>query len=144
MELGYYKAFMPVYIEKKIWSDVTIAGQRRTKQGKIGPLSQWTKDGWDEQKIFNQSCTLFSGTSPTLTISSTVAIDQNKRTGPGASVLWNWQNIKSTQEEYFVSRALPEMISWKAKEIRPSHSRCLVPPTAVKLTIFWGALEKQQ
>ena len=80
---------MTVYIEKvEIWSDVTIAGWRTTtEQGKIELLSQWTKDGLDEQKIFNQSCTLFSGTSPTLTISSTVAIDQNKRTGPGASVL---------------------------------------------------------
>ena len=61
--------------------------KRTTEKGKIELLSQWTKDGLDEQKIFNQSCTLFSGTSPTLTISSTVAIDQNKRTGPGASVL---------------------------------------------------------
>ena len=55
MELGYYKAFTPKYIEKKveIWSDVTIAGQtneQTTEQGKIELLSPWTMDGWDEQK----------------------------------------------------------------------------------------------
>ena len=35
-----------LYILKKveIWSDVTIAGQRPTEQGKIELLSQWTKD----------------------------------------------------------------------------------------------------
>ena len=33
VELGYYKAFMPVYIEKvEIWSDVTIAGRRTSKK----------------------------------------------------------------------------------------------------------------
>ena len=37
-------------VEVEIWSDVTIAGQRPTEQkGKIELLSQWTKDGWDEQ-----------------------------------------------------------------------------------------------
>ena len=58
MELAYYKAFMPVYIGKKveIWSDVTIAGRtdgrtdgqtdkQTNEQGKIELLSQWTKDG---------------------------------------------------------------------------------------------------
>ena len=49
MKLGYNKAFMPVYIEKKveIWSDVTIAGRtdgRTNKQGKIELLNQWTID----------------------------------------------------------------------------------------------------
>ena len=33
MVLGYYMAFMPVYIEKvDIWSDVTIAGRMDNKQ----------------------------------------------------------------------------------------------------------------
>ena len=33
-------------VEVEIWSDVTIAGQRKNKQkGKIELLSQWTKDG---------------------------------------------------------------------------------------------------
>jgi len=37
---------MSVYIEKvEIGSDVTIAGQRTTEQGKIELLSQWTMDG---------------------------------------------------------------------------------------------------
>ena len=37
----------------EIWSDVTMAGRtnkRTTKQGKIGLLSQWTMEGWDEKK----------------------------------------------------------------------------------------------
>ena len=32
-------------VEVEIWSDVTIAGRRTNKQGKIGLLSQWTMDG---------------------------------------------------------------------------------------------------
>ena len=41
-------------VEVEIWSDVTIAGQRPNKQkGKIELLSQWTMDGWDEQKIIS-------------------------------------------------------------------------------------------
>ena len=32
-------------VEVEIWTDVTIAGQRTTEQGKIELLSQWTKDG---------------------------------------------------------------------------------------------------
>ena len=35
----------------EIWSDVTMAGQTtNNEQGKIGLLSQWTMEGWDEQK----------------------------------------------------------------------------------------------
>ena len=36
--------------KRKIWSDVTIAGQRQqtNEQGKIELLSQWTMDGSDE------------------------------------------------------------------------------------------------
>ena len=36
-----------LYILKnvEIWSDVTIAGRQTNEQGKIGLLSQWTKDG---------------------------------------------------------------------------------------------------
>ena len=36
-----------LYILKKveIWSDVTIAGRRTNKQGKVGLLSQWTMNG---------------------------------------------------------------------------------------------------
>ena len=40
-------------VEVEIWTDVTIAGQtdERTNEqkGKIGLLSQWTMEGWDEQ-----------------------------------------------------------------------------------------------
>ena len=45
-ELGYYNAFMPVYIEKKveIWL-VTIAGRQTNEKVKIELLSQWTMDG---------------------------------------------------------------------------------------------------
>ena len=32
-------------VEVEIWSDVTIAGQQTNEQGKIGLLSQWTKEG---------------------------------------------------------------------------------------------------
>ena len=36
----------------EIWSDVTIAGRTdNDEQGKIGLLSQGTKDGWDEQLL---------------------------------------------------------------------------------------------
>ena len=53
MTLGYYMAFMPVYIKKS--GDLVrcyrsgTAG-RTNEQGKIELLSQWTMDGWDEQK----------------------------------------------------------------------------------------------
>ena len=33
----------------EIWTGVTIAGRQTTKQRKIGLLSQWTTEGWDEQ-----------------------------------------------------------------------------------------------
>ena len=36
-------------VEVEIWSDVTIAGRMDGQKGKIGLLSQWTMDGWDEQ-----------------------------------------------------------------------------------------------
>ena len=56
MVLGYYMAFMPLYIEKSGDSDVTIAGRtdgrtdgwtdkQTNEQGKIELLSQWTMDG---------------------------------------------------------------------------------------------------
>ena len=50
-----------LYILKKvkIWSDVTIAGQRTTEQGKIGLLSQWTMDDWDEQIIWSRRLQCF-------------------------------------------------------------------------------------
>ena len=41
----------------EIWTGVTIAGQpnnRTNEQGKIGLLSQWTMEGWDEQ--YSWSC----------------------------------------------------------------------------------------
>ena len=45
-----------LYILKnmEIYSDVTIAGRRRRRrrQGKIGLLSQWTMEGWDEQYLY--------------------------------------------------------------------------------------------
>ena len=37
-------------VEVEIWSDVTIAGRTDDKKGKIGLLSQWTMEGWDEQQ----------------------------------------------------------------------------------------------
>ena len=45
--LQFITRLLCLYILKKveIWSDVTIAGQRTTEQGKIELLSQWTKDG---------------------------------------------------------------------------------------------------
>ena len=41
-----------LYLLKKkmeIWWDVTIAGRTDEQKGKIGLLSQWTMEGWDEQ-----------------------------------------------------------------------------------------------
>ena len=36
-------------VEVEIWLDVTMAGRTDDKKGKIGLLSQWTMEGWDEQ-----------------------------------------------------------------------------------------------
>ena len=51
----------------EIWSDVTIAGQTNEQtKGKIGLLSQWTMEGWDEQlnvwggRSFGLGCQTFS------------------------------------------------------------------------------------
>ena len=44
--LGYYRAFMPVYIEKvEIWSDVIVVGRTTDKKGKMELLSRWNMDG---------------------------------------------------------------------------------------------------
>ena len=50
--IGRYRAFMPVYIEK--YGDLVGCHHSRTRnkqEGKIELLSQWTNEGWDEQKV---------------------------------------------------------------------------------------------
>ena len=40
----------------EIWWDVTMVGQPTEQQGKIGLLSQWTMEGWDEQYWLHFVC----------------------------------------------------------------------------------------
>ena len=40
----------------EIWWDVTMVGQPTEQQGKIGLLSQWTMEGWDEQYSLHFVC----------------------------------------------------------------------------------------